>query len=95
MDKELKNHSICSTCNKADMCVHLKKVKQPILFCEEYDGGETHPSPAIQPQSREAEVPADERRSREYKGLCVNCDHRETCIHATREGGIWHCEEYQ
>lgn len=29
------------------------------------------------------------------KGLCVNCEHRLTCAHARRTGGVWHCENYE
>jgi hypothetical protein len=30
----------------------------------------------------------------DYKGLCVNCANRETCLLPKAEGGVWHCEEY-
>lgn len=30
-----------------------------------------------------------------YRGLCVNCDVRETCTLPRPEGGVWYCEEYQ
>jgi hypothetical protein len=31
---------------------------------------------------------------REFKGLCVNCANRYTCLLPRSEGGVWHCEEY-
>jgi hypothetical protein len=34
------------------------------------------------------------RDAGEYKGLCVNCANRETCLLPKSEGGVWHCEEY-
>jgi len=30
-----------------------------------------------------------------YKGLCVNCIHRDTCTLPKPEGGKLHCEEYE
>ena len=30
----------------------------------------------------------------EFKGLCVNCANRHTCLFPKSEGGVWHCEEY-
>jgi hypothetical protein len=30
-----------------------------------------------------------------HRGLCVNCDLRETCAFHKPEGGVWFCEEYQ
>lgn len=30
----------------------------------------------------------------EFKGLCLNCANRHTCLLPRSEGGVWHCEEY-
>ena len=37
------------------------------------------------------EAPEDEDA---YKGLCINCDHRETCSYRVPGRPVWHCEEY-
>jgi len=29
-----------------------------------------------------------------FKGLCINCDNRFTCVLPRPAGGVWHCEEY-
>jgi hypothetical protein len=29
------------------------------------------------------------------RGLCINCDVRNTCTFPKPEGGVWFCEEYQ
>jgi hypothetical protein len=29
------------------------------------------------------------------KGLCANCENRDTCLMPHPEGGVWHCEEYR
>ncbi len=31
----------------------------------------------------------------EYRGLCSNCDLRETCLHVSEGTVVWYCEEYQ
>lgn len=36
-----------------------------------------------------------ETDDRRFKGLCVNCAYRETCLYPKPEGGVWHCEEYE
>jgi hypothetical protein len=35
-----------------------------------------------------------EYKGGEYKGLCVNCAYRETCLLPKSEGGVWHCGEF-
>lgn len=44
-----------------------------------------------------SELPSSKRSAKEagdYKGLCMNCTNRETCLLPKAEGGVWHCEEY-
>jgi hypothetical protein len=95
MDEELRKRSICLTCNYTSECVHFKKATAPILFCEEYDAYTPPPEGEKTPTEGHRTKPPLRNNPREYKGLCVNCDHRRTCIHAAQEGGVWHCEEYQ
>ena len=84
---------LCSTCNRTGTCGTRSTPQRPILFCEEFDafvpvstsaGGKT-----VSPKS-----PGKQDATR-YKGLCVNCENRETCTIQKDEGGIWHCEEYR
>ncbi len=35
-----------------------------------------------------------DENEKEFKGLCVNCANRHTCLLPKNEGGVWHCEEY-
>ncbi len=74
--------------------MRCRKAREPILDCEEYDGLEASTTTTEQETVRDREQPK-QVAARKYKGLCVNCDHREICIHAMQEGGVWHCEEYQ
>ena len=84
---------LCSTCNHKSICGTRSTPQRPILFCEEFDaflplstsaGGKT-----VSPK------PPDKQDATRYKGLCANCENRETCVMHKDEGGIWHCEEYQ
>lgn len=36
-----------------------------------------------------------EKDTRLFKGLCMNCAHRDTCLLPRPESGVWHCEEYE
>jgi len=90
---------LCSTCNNAPTCFHRAR-RGPALFCELFDGS----APAVERTSPERVVPSAEpsmaRRAADeevykYSGLCVNCEHRQTCTHPKPEGGVWHCEDYE
>ena len=90
---------LCMTCNNAPSCYYHAR-RGPALFCELFDGS-TPPAERI--ISARAMPPADSSAARraadeeapKYAGLCVNCDHRQTCAHPRPEGGVWHCEDYE
>jgi hypothetical protein len=51
---------------------------------------------AAPPRAPEAPPsPPAAREVMQLRGLCVNCEHRLTCAHALRTGGVWHCENYE
>jgi len=84
---------LCSTCNHKSTCGTRSTLRRPILFCEQFD--------AFLPVSTSAvgktvsPKPPGKQDTTQYKGLCVNCENRETCTTEKDEGGIWHCEEYR
>ena len=83
--------SICSTCIHIESCEHYQTCRQPIWFCENFDCA----VPGNTEQRVESVVPAPPTPPENgFMGLCINCDHRETCINAKKPGGVWHCEEY-
>jgi hypothetical protein len=85
---------LCQTCDHASTCGYIRNAEQPVMFCEEFDSS-TLPMVADAQLEAPAPTAADMRLWDEYKGLCVNCDMRETCAIRKPETGIWHCEEYK
>jgi hypothetical protein len=90
---------LCTTCIHCDSC-HLRATTiQPVHECNEFDDG----TPAISngmakgllhsvPKApKQNSAPAREA----LVGLCMNCDHRDTCTLPRPSGGVWHCEEYK
>ncbi|MHC4942009.1 MAG: hypothetical protein ACYTG7_03225 [Planctomycetota bacterium] len=49
-----------------------------------------------QDRNRDSSKPKSaEKEAEGFKGLCMNCAHREICLYPKPEGGVWHCEEYE
>ena len=97
---EIKNgRGLCMTCNNAPSCFHRAR-RGPAQFCETFDdyvppvvrSGGRVATPAAEPPMA---VGAAEEDASTYAGLCMNCRHRRTCKHPRREGGVWHCEDYE
>jgi hypothetical protein len=86
---------LCVNCHDAESCMYRKTSSKPIQFCEEFR--ETGPgSQTMFRQVTHQPAPRQEPKVPDgLKGLCVNCDYRDTCTHAKAEGGVWHCEEYR
>ena len=85
---------LCQTCAHASACGYIRSPEQPVVFCEEFDSTTLPTVEEVQPLAA-APTAEDMRLWDEYKGLCVNCDMRETCAIRKPETGIWHCEEYK
>ena len=90
---------LCTTCIHASICGLGKNSDSPVIYCEEFEY-------RFPPMSMKAEITAntpkkardkltEERTDHSYKGLCINCENRETCTFPKSEGGVWHCEEYR
>ncbi len=86
---------LCINCSEAPNCRYRLSASEPILFCEEYhcSSGDQNESalnrPAVHAAGDESEAPSLVR------GLCVNCENKETCMLPKAEGGVWYCEEYE
>ncbi len=88
--------TLCCTCMYGSDCTYRNKSNRNIYYCEEF---EITPVETKCSQKVAHEQPVDEKEnfdnSYKYKGLCVNCENRKTCMLSRTEGGVWHCEEYQ
>ena len=86
---------LCVSCNLAENCMYRTGSKTAVHYCEEF----TESGPKSQTMLRKVapQLPPKEelRQVAGLKGLCVNCDFRNTCTHGITEGGVWHCENYQ
>lgn len=86
---------LCATCNHAKTCSNCGTPEHPIFFCELFDD-----SVPVSASAPAAEVPKPKKpetfeNAGEYKGLCTNCENRQSCTMAKQAGGVWHCEEYR
>lgn len=47
------------------------------------------------PSERRPRQDKPARKCAAYEGLCATCAKRTACEVPAREGGVWHCEEYE
>ncbi len=87
-----RSYGICATCIHFEGCAFRIMSGTAIWFCEEFDDYQNPPS---KPFPR----PPEKRPKVEYHdhlmGLCINCLHAATCVHAQKTGGVWYCELYE
>jgi len=48
----------------------------------------------VDPEVDENVPEKESAETHSFKGLCINCENRFTCILPKPAGGVWHCEEY-
>jgi NADH:ubiquinone oxidoreductase subunit E len=88
---------ICAKCSRMELCTSRKNWIGPIRDCEDFDRVTGESAPAIESGLLAMSKPADFTAPAEeeiYKGICSNCDHRETCGFRTSDQAVWYCEEY-
>ena len=89
---EIAERGLCSTCIHKDDCVFLSGATEPVKYCDEFDSGITTVPPKKEISAEESTETGEDT---ELKGLCVNCENRETCTFEKPKSGVWHCEEYR
>jgi hypothetical protein len=96
---EARTIGLCSTCSKAATCGYRALRGFDAVCCEMFD--DSGPLPPLRLShvadtelSKAASAMTHEAESIPLRGLCVNCETRDTCPRARSEGGIWHCREY-
>ena len=85
-------NDLCLTCRNYESCMYVKAGTRPVYHCEEF---ENYP---FRPVNENSDPIKTARQKKEEKlvfyGLCKNCGNRMTCMNASPDRIIWHCEEY-
>jgi hypothetical protein len=85
-------NDLCVTCKNFSSCIYVKNGNRPVHYCEEFEVYTYSPATEItSPVS--LKVKKKEEKLIFY-GLCKNCGNRMTCMMASPDRIIWHCEEY-
>ena len=84
---------LCSTCNHAEACRGRSTPERPIFFCELFESFVPASAAPAAPAAPRPAAPSKD--AKEHKGLCMNCENRQTCSLPRPAGGVWHCEEYR
>jgi NADH:ubiquinone oxidoreductase subunit E len=88
---------ICVTCDHVELCTSRKNWIGPRFHCEEFeDRNSAAPDLGVESQSFDIDKSIHLMAPEEdiYKGLCINCDNRETCGYRTSDQAVWYCEEH-
>lgn len=91
---------LCSYCKSESVCTFIRDPNRPVYECDEFE--EIHyvslrvsNQKKISPIHSSKNLPSPQDPPSSYKGLCMNCEQKASCIYPKPEGGVWHCEEYQ
>ena len=85
---------LCSVCKETSTCTYRRDPWQPVWQCDEFECESIQVS-TFPPIDSPFKSDAAYESSGKYKGLCLNCENRETCTYRKPEGGVWHCDEYK
>ena len=93
------HRGLCLTCVHSSSCPFLRREDRPVLSSEESDDREGGSAVAADSandfvRGPQAEISEESHEPSGYSGLCVTCEHRETCVFPRPLGGVWHCEEF-
>jgi len=102
MHSQAKSTNICQTCIHVSECAHYQHCQEQgkaIFHCENFDDKPVlhvieneivHETEQISEPANTSVLYVQGR----MKGLCINCEKRDSCKYPIRDGGVWHCEEY-
>jgi len=86
--------ALCARCKRGAGCMIPDESGEPVLSCQLFDSFEFVELASSREDAWPASVEGQRDASR-VEGLCGDCGTRVTCVFRLREGGTWHCEEYQ
>lgn len=90
---EVRSIGLCSTCDNCPDCVYRVSRGADAQYCETFDCG--NGASRAQTVTLVTRIEPQVREQTSLKGLCVNCENRDSCSLPKAESGIWHCEEYE
>ena len=102
MHSQAKSTDICQTCIHVAECAHCQHCQnqgKTIFHCENFDDKpvlhvvETKILHKAEHRSASSKMSISYVQGR-MKGLCINCEIRDSCGFPIRNGGVWHCDEY-
>jgi hypothetical protein len=82
---------LCKTCLKAGTCTLPRASESLVLECETYEASKPIRIPRFDLSGRQDRPTG----GGENRGLCTDCDLRDTCTFAKPESGVWRCEYYR
>ena len=92
MTEKIQLSGLCINCLNADECSYRVNHTRPIIFCEEFlctdpPESKNNIDRVIKKADYSIDLPA--------KGLCSNCENRETCNLQKTDDDVINCEEYR
>ena len=99
MHEQLVYNDLCMTCNEAPTCFQRKIHGKPVWYCEQFDDYVPQKAKVsytidTTQSSKQSQLKVDKEKLNGLKGLCCNCENRETCTYPKSNGGVWNCEDY-
>jgi len=99
-NRRSRSAGLCSTCDNASFCGYRARRGFDAQYCELFEnssgaaiGASTVGNQTVS-QTDIKDEPVTQEDS-QLKGLCINCEIRDTCMLPRPIEGVWHCEEYQ
>ena len=86
--------ALCARCKRAAGCRIPDESGEPVLSCQVFESFEFVELEGLREDAGPASF-GSQRDPIRLEGLCGDCGNRVTCVFRLREGGTWHCEEYQ
>jgi hypothetical protein len=83
-------NDLCVTCKNFSTCMYAESANRPVHFCEEFEVYSYRPAN----ENPNPDPPEMKEEKIVFYGLCKNCGNRMTCMMASPDRIIWHCEEY-
>ena len=87
--------SICLNCNERNSCMY-RNDNEIVYHCEDYSDTSLNLVDDIFKNYSAKKQKAPKRKVKYIgSGLCVNCDHNQTCINNSGDRTVYFCEDYE